>query len=46
VRGNQARLRLVDHGDRDEAAAHGVGTVVAGKKLRPTGTAGDTTGAI
>src|SRR4030081_3501093 len=44
VRGNPPRLRLVDPGTRDEAAAHGLGTVTAGKKLRPTGTAGDTTG--
>ena len=46
VRGNQARLRVVDHSDREGAAAHGVGTIAPGKKLRPTGTAGDTTGAI
>ena len=43
VRGNQARLKLVDH-DRGEAEA--AGNLMPSRKLRPTGTAGDLTGTV
>ena len=43
VRGNQARLKIIDH-DRD--VAEPAGNLVPARKLRPTGTAGDTTGAV
>ncbi|MGB2941026.1 MAG: acetolactate synthase small subunit [Candidatus Dormiibacterota bacterium] len=43
VRGNQARLKLVDH---DREHAEGLGNLTPQRKLRPTGTAGDLTGAV
>jgi hypothetical protein len=43
VRGNQARLKIVDH---DREASEGAANLLPGRKLRPTGTAGDTTGAV
>jgi acetolactate synthase-1/3 small subunit len=43
VRGNQARLRLVDH---ERELGEAVGNLLPQRKLRPTGTAGDTTGAV
>jgi acetolactate synthase-1/3 small subunit len=43
VRGNQARLRLVEH---DREFSEPVGNLAHQRKLKPTGTAGDTTGAI
>jgi acetolactate synthase-1/3 small subunit len=44
VRGNQARLRLVERADNEEAAAHA--GLPSHRKLKPTGIAADTTGAI
>ena len=46
VRGNQARLKLVERADNEEAALHVPANPPSPKKLRPTGIAADTTGAI
>jgi acetolactate synthase I/III small subunit len=46
VRGNQARLKLVERSDNEEALAHAPASLPTRKKLRPTGIAADTTGAI
>jgi acetolactate synthase-1/3 small subunit len=43
VRGNQARLKLVDH---DREHAEGLGNLMPQHRLKPTGTAGDTTGTV
>jgi acetolactate synthase-1/3 small subunit len=44
VRGNQARLKLLDRDDRGEYEP--AGNIAPVKKLRPTGTAGDVTGNV
>jgi acetolactate synthase-1/3 small subunit len=47
VRGNQARLRLLDRDDREDGvAAVTAETIAPVRKLRPTGTAGDMTGNV
>jgi acetolactate synthase I/III small subunit len=46
VRGNQARLKVVERADHQEAVAHLDANVARATKLKPTGTAGDTTGTI
>jgi acetolactate synthase-1/3 small subunit len=46
VRGNQARLKLVERADNDDTGAHSVASLPTPKKLKPTGIAADTTGAI
>jgi acetolactate synthase-1/3 small subunit len=43
VRGNQARLKLVEHERSDGESA---GNLVPSRKLKPTGTAGDLTGTV
>ena len=46
VRGNQARLKVVERADHQEAVAHMDANLVPAAKLKPTGTAGDTTGTV
>lgn len=46
VRGNQARLKVVERADHQEAVAHLDANLAPVTKLKPTGTAGDTTGTI
>jgi acetolactate synthase I/III small subunit len=46
VRGNQARLKVVERADNQEAVAHLDANLAPSTKLKPTGTAGDTTGTI
>jgi acetolactate synthase I/III small subunit len=46
VRGNQARLKVVERADHQEAVAHLDANIAPATKLKPTGTAGDTTGTI
>jgi acetolactate synthase-1/3 small subunit len=46
VRGNQARLKVVERADNEEPALHRVASEPAHKRLKPTGIAADTTGAI
>jgi acetolactate synthase-1/3 small subunit len=46
VRGNQARLKVVERADHQEEAAHRDANLTRPTKLKPTGTAGDTTGTI